>query len=155
MLRKSLLISFFLLLAALTPSLYAAVLGDVNNDNKVNLIEAVYALRVVSGAQTPSQLSIQQVIDNLPAEGGTVFIEAGVHLLSAGIYINKSNVTLCGEQGTVLSLSDHVKQPVILVGTDAQTPTSAHQIENIRICNLEINGNKNNQDSELDPSRTG
>jgi hypothetical protein len=86
--------------------------------------------------------SIQEAIDSLPGEGGTVFIKAGVHEINVGIHINRSNVSIIGEQGTVIKLRDGVNQPVILVGTDIAAPTLANMISNISIANLEIDGNQ-------------
>ena len=98
--------------------------------------------------------TIQNAVDSLPAEGGTVKLNAGVYTLSQGIHIDRSNVTFMGESGTVLRLNDSVDQPVILVGTDAQTPVEGDEIQNVRISNLEIDGNKDNQNQETDPDRS-
>lgn len=97
--------------------------------------------------------SIQEAIGKLPAAGGTVFIKAGTHALSAGIHINRSNVSVIGEQGTILKLKNGVNQPVILIGTDIESPAPANEISNITIADLEINGNQTGQSSETDPSR--
>ena len=97
---------------------------------------------------------IQQAISGLPVSGGTVFLKAGNFTLTNGIHINRSNVSILGEQGTYLKLDDNVNQPVILVGTDTSTPGMDDIIKNIRIANLEIDGNRANQDSETDPQRS-
>ena len=97
--------------------------------------------------------SIQKAIDKLPATGGTVFLKAGVHNLSAGIHINHSNISMIGEHGAALKLQNTVNQPVILIGTDVATPSAPDQISNISIANLEIDGNKAGQTSETDPAR--
>ena len=98
-------------------------------------------------------LNIQQAINDLPSTGGTVFLRAGNYSLANGLHINRSNVTVLGEQGTNLKLDGHVNQPVILVGTDIESPTTIDIVNNIRIANMEIDGNKSNQDSEIDPQR--
>ena len=54
-----------------------------------------------------------------------MFIKAGVHEITAGIHIDRSNVTITGEQGTVIKLKSGVNQPVFLIGTDIATPTLA------------------------------
>jgi len=95
--------------------------------------------------------TIQQAIDSLPSTGGTVYIKAGIYVLSRGIHLNQSNVTLKGEQGVLVKLADHVNQPVLLIGTDEQTATVT--IENITISDMEIDGNKDSQDRETDPER--
>ena len=97
--------------------------------------------------------NIQQALNVLPAAGGTVYFKAGNFALTNGIHINRSNVTILGEQGTLLRLDDHVNQPVILVGTDIVSPGINDTIKNIRIASLEIDGNRANQDSEVDPQR--
>lgn len=107
-------------------------------------------------ATVSTAADIQQAIDSLPPEGGTIFIKAGVHALSKGLHINRPNVSLIGERGTLLMLADQVKQPVILVGSDKEYPEHADTIGNIRISDLAIDGNKDKQDgnlAEFDPSR--
>lgn len=91
---------------------------------------------------------IQLAIDELSTDGGSIFIKAGLYTLSQGIHINKSNISLLGEQGTILQLDDGVNQPVILIGTDAETPIQ--RISHIEIENIEIDGNDENQTSETD-----
>lgn len=97
--------------------------------------------------------SIQEAIDSLPVVGGTVFVKAGIHEINSGIHINRSNVSIIGEQGTVIKLQNGVNQPVILIGTDIAAPTLANLISNISIANLEIDGNQLGQTSETDPLR--
>ncbi len=96
-------------------------------------------------------LTIQDAIDSLPESGGTVYIKAGIYNIDEGLRIDRSDVALIGEPGTVLILSDHVNQPVILVGDAAETPTTV--IETIKISGIEIDGNRAGQDSEIDPNR--
>jgi hypothetical protein len=96
---------------------------------------------------------IQNAIDSLPAAGGTIIIQAGEYTLSKGIHIHRSNISLKGEPGTLLTLADHVNEPVILIGTDVMTPSLGDTISNIRIANMEIDGNRSNQDAETDPAR--
>jgi hypothetical protein len=95
--------------------------------------------------------TIQQAIDSLPPEGGTVHVRAGTYILSQGIHVNRSKVTISGEQGVVVKLGEHVNQPVFLIGTDEEIPTAS--TENIRISEIEIDGNKGHQDSEDDAAR--
>ncbi len=95
---------------------------------------------------------IQAAIDSaLPTAGGTIFIRSGVYRLTAGIHIGRSNVSVVGEPGVLLTLAAGVNQPVVLVGTDAQVP--ARRIENISITQIEIDGNRAEQTSETDPAR--
>lgn len=78
--------------------------------------------------------SIQQAIDSLSGDGGTVYIKAGAYVLSQGIHINRSNVIITGEQGTLIKLGNNVNQPVFLLGSDEKTPTKS--IENLQIKHL-------------------
>jgi hypothetical protein len=95
---------------------------------------------------------IQQGIDSLINDGGgTVYIKAGEYTLSQGIHINSSNITIIGEQGTLIKLGNHVNEPVILIGSDEEIPTTS--IENIKIETIELDGNKDFQDFETDPNR--
>lgn len=95
--------------------------------------------------------SIQAAIDALPADGGTVFIPAGTYILDGMIHINRSNVALRGEPGTLLRLGDGVKQPNLLIGSSAPAPAKDEKIHNIYISGLELDGNKDAQDSEFHP----
>jgi parallel beta-helix repeat protein len=96
---------------------------------------------------------IQQAINTLPLAGGTIYLKAGNFTLTNGIHIERSNVTIQGEQGTHLRLDDGVNHSVILVGTDTESPGINDTIKNIRIASLEIDGNRLNQDGEVDPQR--
>ncbi len=100
--------------------------------------------------------SIQEAIDTLPAAGGTVRVRAGTHVLTRGIHIRRSHVELIGEPGAVLKLGDDVLQPVILIGSDKAYPRPDDRIDDIRIANLELDGNMDRQRGafpEFDPSR--
>ncbi|MGZ2369512.1 right-handed parallel beta-helix repeat-containing protein [Ancylomarina sp. YFZ004] len=95
---------------------------------------------------------IQEAIDLISTNGGgTVYIRAGEYALSKGIHIKNSNITISGEQGTILTLEAGVNQPVILIGSDTETPSNT--IENIKIESLEIDGNMAAQNSVTDPNR--
>lgn len=91
--------------------------------------------------------SLQKAIDALPEPGGTIFVKANTYVLNKGIQIRRSNVKILGEKGVRIKLADHVNQPVILIGSDEEIPK--FRIKNISISDLEIDGNKENQDSEF------
>jgi parallel beta-helix repeat protein len=78
-------------------------------------------------------------------------IRAGIHTLTQGIHVNRSNIAITGEPGTILKLAGGVNQPVMLLGSAAETPLVT--IYNVRIANLEIDGSKTVQTSEIDPTR--
>lgn len=109
---------------------------------------------VAADCEVDPGASIQACIDGLPPEGGTVLVRAGTHVLTAGIHIHRSHVTVQGEMGTLIRLGDAVDEPVILVGADKEAPAEADRIENVRIADLEIDGNKANQTSETGLVRT-
>jgi len=119
--------------------------GDNGQDGK----DGATAVLIV-----PDEISdIQAAIDTLSIiGGGTVYIKSGVYDLSKGIHINSSNITLTGEQGTLLKLNNNVNQPVLLIGDDAEVPDVS--IENIKIEKIEIDGNKDFQNSETDSNRS-
>ena len=56
-----------------------------------------------------------KALNALPIAGGTAILKAGNFMLAEGIHINRSNVTLMGEQGTFLKLDDH-KSPASNTG---------------------------------------
>ena len=97
------------------------------------------------------EITLQLAIDGLPATGGVVRIPPGIHLLQKGLKIHRSHVALCGEAGSVLRLADKVDLPVVSVGCGAPFPTN--RVEDVRITNLEIDGNQAGQTSETDPKR--
>ncbi len=131
---------------------FLSISSYVTAQNKVVVIPLNSSTGTYEVVVTKSD-SIQEAIDNLPTKGGSVFIKAGVHEIASGIHINQSNVTISGEQGTVIKLKNGVNQPVFLIGTDIATPTLANLISNISIANLEIDGNQLGQSSETDPTR--
>jgi hypothetical protein len=97
--------------------------------------------------------NIHQAVNSLSLQenGGTIYIKAGTYILSKSIHVNFSNVTITGEQGTLIKLDDNINQPVFLLGSEEIIPETA--IQNIQIMNLEIDGNKDNQNSEYDATR--
>lgn len=95
--------------------------------------------------------SIQKAIDALPENGGTIFVKANTYILKKGIRIQRSDVKILGEKGVKIKLADHANQPVIAIGSDEEIPR--FRIRNISISDLEIDGNKENQESELSPGK--
>ncbi len=132
-----------------SPNHQLDVNGDVNIEGFPHKNGVPIIIVVPNGPHT-----IQQGIDALPTEGGTVFIKSGTYLLNEGIHINRSNVTIEGEQGVKVRLADGVNQPVFLVGTDNEIPGVNDTIFNVTIRDLEIDGNKEGQTSETNPSMT-
>jgi len=117
------------------------------------LLASLSASPISPDAHEGARASIQAEIDALPEHGGTVFIPAGRYVLDGMLHINRSHVALKGEPGTVLVLADNVKQPNLLIGSDAKRPTEADLIRDIHISRIELDGNKDAQDSEFHPTK--
>ena len=93
-------------LSPFSPNAYGFLEGDVNDDNRIDLIEAINALRVASGAQsaTSTQIlnvpgdfaTIQEAID-AASEGDTISIAATTITVTERILIHyKKNITVTG-----------------------------------------------------------
>ncbi len=82
--------------------------------------------------------------------GGTVFVRAQTtcHLLNDMIHINRSSISLIGEQGACLKLNDNINKPVILIGSSAATVAPADRIFDIHVSGFFIDGNQENQTQE-------
>ncbi len=78
-----------------------------------------------------------------------VKIAKGVYELDSSFRIDRSNVSLIGEPGAKFVLAAGVNQPVVAIGTQKEWVDTSDVIESIRIYGIEIDGNKDNQDSEL------
>jgi parallel beta-helix repeat protein len=76
-----------------------------------------------------------------------IYVMPGIYTISDTIVINVSNITVIAEPGAKIILADQVNKPVIAIGSQEQTPT--YTVENIYISGIEIDGNKNNQNSEF------
>lgn len=108
---------------------------------------------VTPDAPGGARAAIQQAIDSLPESGGTVTLSAGRYELDGMVHINRSNVTLRGETGTLLVLADGVKQPNLLIGSDLQKPEEKDKIHHVTVSGIEFDGNKDKQDSEFHPTK--
>ena len=75
-------------------------------------------------------------------------VEPNVYVLPDTFHINQSNISIIAEPGTRVILADHVNKPVIAIGSQEEKTT--YTIENIYISGVEVDGNKENQDQELD-----
>ncbi len=98
---------------------------------------------------------LSAAVDMLPDSGGTIFLRAqeGCYEVIESVHIDRSNVTIQGEAGVEVCLADGVDQPLILIGSDAEVPSESERVENIRLIDLALDGNRENQSSETDPSR--
>lgn len=80
-----------------------------------------------------------------------IYVKPGTYTVSDTITINVSNVTVIAEPGAKIILADHVNKPVIAIGSQEESPT--YTIENIYISGIEVDGNKDNQESEYDADK--
>ena len=101
-----------------------------------------------NGEETLDACVLNAQIESLPKEGGRIRIATGIHWLLHGIQIHRSGVTIEGEPGAVLKLEAGVNEPVIQIGADEAIPTL--KIHDIRVENLEIDGNREAQIRETD-----
>lgn len=82
--------------------------------------------------------------------GGTVFVraQATCYTLASMVHIDRSSISLIGEQGACLRLADHVNRPVILIGSSAETVGSGDRIRDVAVRGFLVDGNRANQDQE-------
>jgi len=112
---------------------------------------------------------INKLIQNTPLSSPDrmvhVKIPAGTYTCNSPIIINRSNLVFEGVQKPILRLADHANAPLLIIG-DVQTlygevpqefvdhgmrPTdqiTGQRVENIRVSNFVLDGNKDNQDFE-------
>jgi hypothetical protein len=104
------------------------------------------ATEVVLGPKATSE-DIQAALDNLPESGGTVILKAGVYSVIQPICLSRDNLTLRGAGSTtILRLADTANCPVVIMGSTSNYPTEV--VKNLRVCDLDIDGNRDNQQVE-------
>ncbi|MDQ8181920.1 right-handed parallel beta-helix repeat-containing protein [Pelagicoccus sp. SDUM812005] len=96
---------------------------------------------------------LQRVLDEKGATPLLVKIAAGEYRLKRSLHVNRSNVTIQGEAGARLKLAKKAQAPVIAVGSQSEYPLDAERIENVSIYDLEIDGNREFQESEYNQER--
>jgi len=87
-----------------------------------------------------------KVINKLKS-GSIVYLKSKSYVLNDTLRITTSNVSIIGEPGTKLSLANNVNKPVIAIGSQEAVPTFT--TVNVTISDIEIDGNKDNQSSEI------
>ncbi len=97
------------------------------------------------GAQADDCRFIREALRALPAEGGTVLVPNGTYTCTTPLVLDHSNVTLRGEGSVTLRLADRAEAPVIVMGEIKTPPNPVH---NVRVVNLRIDGNRQNQTGE-------
>jgi hypothetical protein len=104
------------------------------------------ATEVVLGPKATSE-DIQAALDNLPESGGTVILKSGVYSVIQPICLSRDNLTLRGAGATtMLRLADNANCPVVIMGSTSNYPTEV--VKNLRVCDLDIDGNRDNQQVE-------
>lgn len=94
-----------------------------------------------------SVVEIQAVLDDMPESGGTVSLRPGVYKFDRPLSLRKDNLVLRGAgPTTVLRLNDGANCPVLVMGTLSNTPCRI--VRNLRVCDLDIDGNRTNQQVE-------
>lgn len=80
--------------------------------------------------------NIQDAIDALPANGGSIYVREGTYTISiSGITITKSNVVITGAgEGTVLQAANSLSDNIFTIGD------GTNSYSNITIANLKIDG---------------
>jgi hypothetical protein len=90
---------------------------------------------------------VQLAVNQLPASGGEVHLNAGLYLCNKPIVLAKNNISLRGEGGaTRLRLADKANAPVIIMGSSENVPS--HTTLRVSVSHLVIDGNREQQISE-------
>lgn len=90
---------------------------------------------------------IQAALDALPAEGGTVALRPGVYTITRPVALQRDNQSLRGSgSSTILRLADKANCPVLVMGTLSNMPSRT--VRNLRVTDLDIDGNRTNQQVE-------
>jgi hypothetical protein len=92
---------------------------------------------------------IQAAIAALPHTGGRVLVQPGTYVCTQPVIVDRGKIRLVGMPGTVLRLANGANAPVLIVGDTAPQPSVV--VKNVRISDLEIDGNRANQSSETWP----
>ncbi|MEQ1879022.1 MAG: right-handed parallel beta-helix repeat-containing protein [Bdellovibrionia bacterium] len=82
---------------------------------------------------------IRDEIQRLPAAGGEVAIPEGTYTCMSPIVLDRSHAHLTGKGDVLLRLGRNVNAPVLVMG-DAATPPRS--LEDVRVSNLKIDGNR-------------
>lgn len=88
---------------------------------------------------------IRAALRALPAQGGEVRVASGEHVCEAPIILDHNDTALVGENGAVLRLADNANSPLLVMGKVGASPS---RTQNLRVANLVLEGNKENQQHE-------
>ena len=90
------------------------------------------------GVSTDSDNNAQRFQQAVDSGAGTIFVPSGKYI--SGNFNLPSNVTLCGEKGSVIKLVDGAPLSVNLIGILGLTPDIADNRENITIKDITLEG---------------
>jgi hypothetical protein len=102
---------------------------------------------VISLAANSTQEQIQAALDQFAA-GGEVVLAQGIYEIRSPLMLQRDHLTLRGSgSGTVLHLADKANCPVIILGSPLAT--ARRTTSQLRLADLEIDGNRLNQQQEF------
>lgn len=110
-------------------------------------LQGANAVSIVTIAANSNPEQIQTALDSLP-EGGEVVLAPGTYEIRHPIMLQRDHLTLRGSGSTtVLRLADKANCPVVIMGSPmaATQRTTSH----LRLADLEIDGNRSNQQMEF------
>lgn len=96
---------------------------------------------------------VEKALANSSAEEIVVSIAQGKYTLTDTFHINRSRVSIFGEGEVLLSLANGVNKPVIAIGSQKSYPLAGDAIQDIEIMYISVDGNKEEQSSELEADR--
>ena len=103
---------------------------------------------IVQLPATATDREIQAALDILPEAGGDVVLPAGTFPVHQPLVLSRDGQTLRGSgRETVLRLVDGANCPVVIMGQPVNQPQQT--IKKLRVADLFIDGNRNNQQREL------
>lgn len=98
-------------------------------------------------AQGRDLAAIAHALDELPPEGGTVFLPEGVYVLKGPVVLDRDNLTLRGAgPKTVLLTTDGCDCPVVIMGS-TETPVT-RPTRNLTVSDMTLDGNRMMQKQE-------
>jgi hypothetical protein len=107
---------------------------------------------IVKLAADSTQQQIQAALDSLPS-GGEVLLASGTYEIHEPLMLRRDSQTLRGSGlDTVLHLADKANCPVVILGSPLSAPLRA--TSHLRLADLSINGNRQNQTVEFWHSAT-
>ena len=102
----------------------------------------------------PDDVAIQNCINKLATTGGTVIVRIynyapyNKYTLKKHLVIDKSNIELRGENGVTLWINNGAEVAAIVVG-DPSVKTPSVIVQNVKVSNFYIDGNRLNQNNEI------